>query len=192
VENEETDQEKFDEQVNKTGKGFLEIAAGVGVVAALVMSLVALMVASNKSDSSARVVAAAPSGRLDRLSTVGRTLAAGPRSATIMIDHVTRGCHTLDVNGSGRLSPRATIHLAAGGVLHMQNNDVMPHALVLARGRQATLAGAAMGHMGAKSTVTFPAAGKYSLTTKAGNDYQKGVTTTGPDNTLRITVIVAA
>jgi plastocyanin len=189
MKNEQTDQEQFDEQVNTSGKVFLEIAAGVGVFAALIMSLVALMVASNNSNSSA---ATAANGQPDRLSTVGRSLATGPPSATIMIDHVTRGCHTLDVNGSGRLSPRATIHLAAGGVLHMQNNDVMPHTLVFARGPQATLVGAAMGHMGAKSTVTFPAAGTYSLTTKAGEDYMKGVTTTGPDNTLRIKVIVAA
>jgi plastocyanin len=189
MENEKTDQEQFDDEVNKTGKVFLEIAAGVGVCAALIMSLVALMVASNKSDSSAATVATALSGQP---STVGRTLAARPRSAAIMIDHVTRGCHTLDVNGSGRLSPRATIHLAAGGVLRMQNNDVMPHTLVVAGGRQATLVGAAMGHMGAKSTVTFAAAGTYVLTTKPGDDYMKGVTTTGPDNTLRIKVIVAA
>jgi plastocyanin len=177
---EKTDQEQFDEQVNKNGKVFLEIAAGVGVCAALIMSLVALMVASNNSDAgggTAPAVAAASSA---------------PRTASIMIDHVTRGCHTLDVNGAGRLSPRATIHLAAGGVLHMQNNDVMPHTLVLATGSQATLVGAAMGHMGAKSTVTFPAGGTYSLTTKAGEDYMKGVTTTGPDNTIRIKVIVAA
>jgi plastocyanin len=190
MENQKTDQEQFDEQVNKTGKLFLEIAAGVGVCAALVLSLVALMVASNKSDSSAATVAA--SGQPDRLATVGRTLAAGPRSATIMIDHVTRGCHTLDVNSSGRLSPRATIHLAAGGVLRMQNNDVMPHTIVLARGPQATLVGAAMAHMGAKSTVTFPTAGTYSLTTKPGEDYMNGVTTIGPDNTLRIRVVVSA
>jgi plastocyanin len=186
MESEKTDQEQLDEQVNKTGKVFLEIAAGVGVFAALIMSLVALMVASNRSNSSA---AAAPSAQP---ATVGRTLAAGPRSATIMIDHVTRGCHTLDVNGSGRLSPGATIHLAAGGVLHMQNNDVMPHTLVFKRGPQATMVSAAMSHMGAKSTVTFPKAGVYSLTTKPGEDYMKGVVTTGPDNTLRIKVVVAA
>jgi plastocyanin len=182
MEHEKTDQEQFDEQVNKAGKVFLEIAAGVGVFAALIMSLVALLVASNKSDSSAGTVPVAAAAAAP----------TGPRSATVMIDHVTRGCHTLDVNGSGRLSPRATIHLAAGGVLRMQNNDVMPHTLVLARGPQATLVGAAMAHMGAKSTVTFPTAGTYSLTTKAGEDYMKGVITTGPDNTLRIKVIVAA
>jgi hypothetical protein len=90
-----------------------------------------------------------------------------------MIDHVTRGCHTLDVNGAGPGSARATIHLAAGGVLHMQNNDVMPHTLVLAHGPAATLVSPAMGHMGAKSTVSFPTAGTYSLTTKAGEDYRR-------------------
>jgi len=49
-----------------------------------------------------------------------------------------------------------------------------------------------MGHMGARSTVTFPTAGTYSLTTRPGEDYRAGVKTTGPDNTLRIKVVVSA
>jgi hypothetical protein len=49
-----------------------------------------------------------------------------------------------------------------------------------------------MGHMGARSTVTFSKPGTYSLTTKAGEDYAKGIQTVGPDNTLRITVVVLA
>ena len=48
-----------------------------------------------------------------------------------------------------------------------------------------------MNHMGASSTIRFPAAGKYVLTTKAGEDYTKGITTIGPDNKLQIKVLVA-
>ena len=63
---------------------------------------------------------------------------------------------------------------------------------MLASGPQAQLSAAALNHMGATSTVTFPAAGTYTLTTKAGEDYSKGIVTTGEDNTLRITVVVGS
>ena len=172
-----TDQEKFDEQVNKTGKLVLEILAGVGVFAAVVMSLAALLVASNKT-SSTSAKASAP------------VVKSAPTSADAVINHVARGCHTLSVNG-GAQSPNQTIRLAVGGVLHVQDNDVMPHQLMLVSGPPAQLAGAMMSHMGASSTVTFPAAGNYVLSTKAGEDYTKGITTIGPDNTLKIKVLVA-
>jgi hypothetical protein len=48
-----------------------------------------------------------------------------------------------------------------------------------------------MNHMGARSTVTFPTAGIYNLMTKGGEDYTKGIQTIGPDNTLRLKVVVA-
>jgi hypothetical protein len=38
--------------------------------------------------------------------------------------------------------------------------------------------------------VTFPAAGTYVLSTKAGEDYMKGIKTIGEDNTLKIRVVV--
>lgn len=181
METDKTDQEKFDEQVNRTGKLVLEILAGVGIVAALLMSTVALIVSSDSTESTAAgtQVAAAPVKTL-------------PASASIMIDHVTKGCHTLAVNGAAPGAPSATLHLAAGAVLHVQNNDVMPHQIVRAGGPQPLLVAAAMSHMGARSTVTFPTAGTYSLTTKAGEDYTTGIETTGPDNTLHIKVVVSA
>ena len=177
----QTDQEKFDEQVDSMGKLVLQILAGVGIVAALLMSIVALIVSSNRTDSTAGAVPIAV--------TPASTL---PASASIMIDHVTRGCHTLAVNGANPGAPSATLHLATGGILHVQNNDVMPHQLIRARGPQATFVAATMSHMGARSSVTFSTPGTYSLTTKAGEDYMKGIQTIGPDNTLRIKVVVGA
>ena len=38
--------------------------------------------------------------------------------------------------------------------------------------------------------VRFPKAGVYRFATKAGEDYSKGVRTLGPDNTLKLRVIV--
>jgi len=176
-----SDQEVFDEQVATRGKLVLQILAGAGIVAALAMSIAALAMSG---DTSGPATVSMP---------MAAAAATGPPStASIAIDHVTRGCHTLIVNGAMPGAPSATIRLAAGGTLHVQNNDVMPHQLVQVGGPRAPVVTAAMNHMGARSTVTFPAAGTYSLTTKAGEDYSAGITTIGPDNTLRIKVVVAA
>ena len=112
---------------------------------------------------------------------------AGMSSASMMTGAGGHGSFT-----SAPGAPSATLHLTAGGVLHVQNNDVMPHQLVRVRGPQATFVAAAMTHMGARSSVTFPTPGTYSLTTKAGEDYMKGIHTTGQDNTLHIKVVVTA
>jgi plastocyanin len=171
-----SDQEQFDASVTRTGKLVLQILAGVGILAALMMSTFALI----RSGDSRTTTASAP---------VAAAKATLPASASAMIDHVTRGCHTL-VLPSGASGPSQTFRLAAGGTLHIQDNDVMPHTLIRVSGPPVDFTGAAMRHMGAKSSVTFPTAGTYVLSTKAGEDYMKGITTIGPDNTLHIRVVV--
>jgi hypothetical protein len=176
----QTDQEKFDEQVRIKGRLVLQILAGTGIVAALTMSIVALVVSGNATHMMSGGTAVVPA-----------TVRALPASASVTIDHVTRGCHTLAVNGGAPGSPSRTLHLTAGGLLHVRNNDVMPQRLVRVAGPPAQFVAAAMNHMGASGTVTFPTAGTYSLTTKPGEDYASGVHTIGPDNTLRIKVVVS-
>jgi hypothetical protein len=178
METQNTDQQQFDTQVNATGKFVIAGVAGVAIVAALVMSMVALMRGPNTSTTIIRGPAATPAAQ---------TL---PTTASAMIEHVTRGCHALAVEGAAKTSAHATVRLAAGGVLHMQNNDVMPQQLIRVSGPQAQFTGAAMNHMGASSSVTFPSAGTYVLSTKAGEDYSPGIKTIGPDNTLRLKVVV--
>jgi hypothetical protein len=82
------------------------------------------------------------------------------------------------------------VHLAVGGTLNLQDNDVMPHKLFRVSGPKPAFIGADMSRMGARSSVTFPTAGTYVLSTKAGEDYMKGVQTIGEDNTLHIRVVV--
>jgi plastocyanin len=180
MEPEQTDQQAFDEQVNTTGKLVLQILAGVGVFAALIMSLAALLVSSDKHMSTvpAQPAVASP------------VRASLPAPTQVMIEHVTRGCHSLAVNGA-RPSPNATLRVAVGGRMVVQNNDVMPHRLIAGSGPPLRLKHAMMSHMGASSTVTFTTPGVYHLTTKAGEDYMKGITTVGADNTLRIKVVVS-
>jgi len=45
--------------------------------------------------------------------------------------------------------------------------------------------------MGASARLTFSAKGKYVFTTRAGEDYMKGVKTIGADNVLRLVVTVS-
>jgi uncharacterized cupredoxin-like copper-binding protein len=46
-----TDQERFDAAVDRDGKVFLQVLGGVAIFAALVMSIIALLVSTGKSDS---------------------------------------------------------------------------------------------------------------------------------------------
>ena len=119
----------------------------------------------------------------------GSALAA-PRSATLTIRHQTHGCHSWSLDGKS-WSPSQKLNLATGGQLTVVDNDVMPHSLVQLSGPKASVTGAAMKHMGASARLTFSAKGKYVFTTRVGEDYMKGVKTTGEDNVLRLVVTVS-
>jgi plastocyanin len=117
-----------------------------------------------------------------------------PTSANVVITHITRGCHDWAVDG-GSPAPTQTVKLTRGGYMTLTNNDVMPHTLIQTSGPAAAAAqGPQMGHMGARSRVTFGTPGVYSFETKAGEDYPsaKGMETVGADHTLRMKVIVAS
>jgi hypothetical protein len=184
MESPSNDQQQFDAQVNRTGRFALELLAGVGIFAALIMSMIALLHATGNHGSPTLVVRNATP-----VSTGGAPQAL-PSSISGTIEHATKGCHILNFQGMAKSSPTATVHLAVGGVMNLQDNDVMPHKLYSVSGPQATFSGSDMTHMGARSSVTFPAAGTYVLSTKAGEDYVKGIKTIGEDNTLKIRVIV--
>jgi hypothetical protein len=103
----------------------------------------------------------------------------------LSIQHVLRGCHVWSTG-----TAKTVLHISTGSALTITNNDVMPHKLVSSGGLPAVLSGADMSHMSAKGTITFPKAGTYRFTTKAGEDYMKGVKTVGEDNVLRLTIVV--
>ena len=179
-----SDQERFDDEVARVGRLIVQIAAGVGIFAALMLSTIALIRTTDRP---------AVTSSMSGMPRAGASLpAALPSRADVVIEHVTRGCHAMLVNGQADPTPTATIRLASGGRLQVTDNDVMPHRLLETSGPAAQFSGAAMGHMGAQSTVTFPRPGTYSLTTKAGEDYTTGITTVGPDNTLHLKVLVTA
>ena len=114
-----------------------------------------------------------------------------PTRATIVIRHETHGCHSWSLN-SGAYKASLTAHIARGGTIIVRNNDVMPHKLIQKSGPAVHFIGhMAMGHMSASVKVSFPKAGVYRLLTKPGEDYSKGIKTTGEDNILRLTVKVS-
>jgi len=116
---------------------------------------------------------------------------AAPRSATIVIRHQLRGCHSWSVNG-GAYKPAQRLTLARGGTVAFTNNDVMPHQLIKTSGPAVKFVGkATMSKIGASTKVVFSKAGTYRFTTKVGEDYMKGVKTVGEDNVLKLTVKVA-
>jgi hypothetical protein len=138
------------------------------------------------------------------LLTAASVAAAAPGSASILIRHQTRGCHAWAVNG-GAFKASQTLSLARNGSVTITNNDMMPHTLVqlsgpsarfkalptpMGMGMKGHFGPATMAHMGAATKVTFPAAGTYVFTTKAGEDYMPGIKTVGEDNVLKLVVHV--
>ena len=123
------------------------------------------------------------------LSVAGSALATR-NAATITIRHQVHGCHSWSLDGkTWRASQSVT--LARGSVLTVIDNDVMPHTLIQLHGPKTAISGAAMKHMSAAAHVVFLVKGTYVFMTKAGEDYTKGIKTTGEDNVLKLVVKVA-
>ena len=118
-----------------------------------------------------------------------------PRSGALVIHHQLRGCHAWSYdNGPFRAAQSVTI--ARGGSLTITDADVMSHTLIETSGPAVRMSGGAMGNMGmmgrksAVMKVSFTRAGTYRFRTHAGEDYMSGVKTIGPDNVLKLTVVV--
>src|SRR5438067_27438 len=59
--------------------------------------------------------------------------ASGGSTASILIRHQVRGCHSWSLNG-GPFQASQSLSLRNGAALTITNNDVMPHKLVLLSG----------------------------------------------------------
>jgi plastocyanin len=119
-----------------------------------------------------------------------RTSAPAPKNAALVIRHQTAHCHAWSFNGS-RYAADQTAQLKVGDSITVKNNDVMSHRLVELSGPAATITTPAMGKPGATSQITFSKPGTYVLGTKPGDDYIKGIVTTGADNVLRMRIQVS-
>ena len=138
--------------------------------------------------------------------------AAGPspaaKSASLVIQHQFRGCHTWSLNGGPSLASQK-VRLARGGSLTLTNNDLMAQELVKKSGpavklrllaprrKSQVMDGEGMGkagpytlvHMGARLHATLPKAGTYRFTVMDRGDYVE-VKTSGDYYELALTVVV--
>jgi plastocyanin len=109
----------------------------------------------------------------------------------IEIRHQMHGCHTWAV-GNSKFAAHQVARIHAGDALRFKNDDLMPHKLVKTHGTAVVFAGKPlMSHAAASVSVTFARAGVYTFKTVAGEDYVKGVMTTGEDNHLTLRVVVS-
>lgn len=120
---------------------------------------------------------------------------AAPKSGALVIRHQLRGCHAWSYD-NGPFRAGQSITLARGGSLNITDGDVMSHTLIKTSGPAVHMSGGTVGNMGmmgkksAVMKVTFTKAGTYHFRTHAGEDYMSGVKTVGPDNVLKLTVVV--
>ena len=128
-------------------------------------------------------------------------------SATVQIRHQVGGCHTWSVNGSavqGRSDRQARARGAPDH--HRQRRHAAParapdgprvvYTLTnpgssMMGALKAPYASGMMPHTGAALQVTFAKKGTYTFKTVAGEDYMKGIKTTGKDNVLELVVTVS-
>lgn len=109
----------------------------------------------------------------------------------LIIRHQLRGCHAWTLGTTGVPKVSQSLWLKRGVHLEIGNNDVMPHRLVQTAGPLAALPdGPSMKGLGKMIEIRFPKPGVYRFTTKAGEDYSKGVHTIGADHRLALRVIV--
>ena len=126
---------------------------------------------------------------LAALTVAGSALAA-PNNVTLTIQHKTAGCHNWSLDGK-TFSATQSFTLVRGAVVSIVNRDVMPHMLIQVSGPKAAISTPAMNRMGAHSAIGFLHKGTYVFKTRAGEDYTKGIKTTGEDKILRLVVKVA-
>jgi hypothetical protein len=117
-------------------------------------------------------------------------IAGAPANVNVTIRHQTHHCHAWAA-GTGNYAAALNLAVARNGTLTITNNDVMPQRLLQKAGPTVRMSGnASMSHPGAKFSMTFSRPGVYRFVTKAGEDYMKGIRTTGEDNVLTMKVTV--
>lgn len=123
---EQRDQLQFDEAVNRKGKAVLEWLGGAGVLAAVTMSLVALVLSGQRSGNSAAARPAAPQ-------VAAATPAPAPSTATAKpVDLKIVGSYKLGPDGKKHDAFTKTEFAVKVGqplALRINNTDDVPHSI---------------------------------------------------------------
>jgi plastocyanin len=123
------------------------------------------------------------------VSALAASAGAAPPSVQVLIRHQVRGCHSWSVNNNA-FAATQRLTVVPGTRFAFTDNDVMSHQIVQLSGPKLTLHNVNMHTIGAHTTLQLFAKGHYVFGTKAGEDYMKGVKTTGEDNALKLVVTV--
>lgn len=125
TEQERHDQQDFDEAVARKGKVLLQVLAGVGVVAALLMSIAALAQSGGKGETTVATRASQPAG-------TGSATASAVKPATSVV--------ALKIIGSVKKGPDRQMHdaftvtnfnvkVGQAETLKIDNTDDVPHSI---------------------------------------------------------------
>ena len=163
----------------------MKVLKSIFAVLTVVMLAIAVPVAAIAIDYQA-----AQGGGHAKSPAAAGSAASASKDASLVIRHEVRHCHAWSYNGDAYAADQLA-NLSVGDSITVTNKDVMSHKLVELAGPAATITTAPMNKPGATSTITFAKPGTYLLGTKPGEDYTKGVVTTGADNVLRIKVVVS-
>lgn len=125
---ETTDQQRFDEAVNRKGKVVLQALAGVGILGALLMSMIAL----NRSGEKREVNAAAPATRAAATSAASGTPVAVSAAAAKVVDLKIIGSYKVGPDGKKHDAFTKTEFAVKAGQplkLRIDNTDDVPHSI---------------------------------------------------------------
>jgi plastocyanin len=178
-------------------KGMKALGVGlavVGVVFLIPVASVALLLAVG--DDNGTTSTAAPRHMSNAgMANMGGMVSSGTQTAQtavasqkLTILHVQRGCHVWS-DGTAQ-TPMLQLNMKPGQMLQILNQDVDMHRMVELSGPMMMLGGPMK--TGASESLTFAKPGTYRFDTKSSEMMgMPEAATTGPDNTLRLTVVVA-
>jgi heme/copper-type cytochrome/quinol oxidase subunit 2 len=124
------DQQKFDEAVNKQGKVVLQVLAGVGILGALLMSMVALIQSGEKHEAIATAQPAATPSVV--APAAARTPVAASTAATKAVDLKIVGSYKVGPDGKKHDAFTKTEFAVKVGQplkLRIDNTDDVPHSI---------------------------------------------------------------
>lgn len=176
-------------------KGLKAVGVGlavVGVLFAIPATAIALLMAVGDNNNSVTAgTTAMPHMSKSGMVGMGAVTAGGTQAAAAAADltilHVQRGCH---VWSDGKVqTPMLQLNVQRGQMLQVMNQDVDMHRMVELSGPMMMLGGPMK--TGQSQSLTFTKPGTYRFDTKSSEMMgMPEAATIGPDNVLRLTVVV--
>jgi plastocyanin len=165
-----------------------------GVLFSVPVAAVALILAVGHDGRIATHTTAMPHMSNGAMANMGAAMGSGGQTQTgaanaeLTILHVQRGCH---VWSDGKVqTPTLELNMQPGQMLQVLNQDVDMHRMVEMSGPAMMLGGPMK--TGQSESLTFAKPGTYTFHTKSSEMMGMAeVSTTGPDNNLKLTVVVA-